>query len=773
MESDLKPAKYDRNAENYTNTIKKDAEHYLQTTVSCLHTDKNRKEMLNSLMLNNAFQKRRTAALCEYGPVAAEKFEKKYPELNIEDCLMQFTSVPSVCTPDIVNRTYNFLLAAALFILDELNANTSIDEALIYMPNDEKLINDMELPYDFHDACFDNAVIKSMMYLISQRDNTQTAESTYAAFINKETPQRTASNLPEIKYSKPQFYANSSEKYITIKKQLSAEAINMNCRERFNKILSLMRPVIINRATTRYKKKIWEYLDIVLDSANFFHAQRLDLIRQLIKEIDKMEKMIDRHKMSNNTKTQVFASKPKNVCAVNQAAIVAELPSIIPEEPSFMNPYLCSLEHKYSNTHLYNDAIACEKRIDKLINEINKLSDITYNFLHSTLGEMPLDGKIGIEMIKEVREKRVNNFHVDNPFEICFAFLWLLDRGDNIAWLGNITWNILRYAGELLPWHLTVNSSLVEIINNTDTKTCEEDYEPDIEDDPADDYDKQKSMYAKIFSDYFIWSRYDIKNVRKKNLVKVNFPQFVYGETSVNIPRNLDYFAQYNAGYKKSGFSGKNLDMLLMYLSLGDQITHPISFDILDIEENKQFETDCHVQENDENALKKIISKKNNEIAQLKQQLYTANKEKERVNKSAKDIESEVEANKQELFELREVIYKMQNESNDDSVETKIDIPLPYTAKSKLIIYGGHDSWLRMIKQLLPNVRVIPPSANPDVNLIRNADIIWMQSNAMPHSTFGKIMNVIRQNKIPVKYFAYASAEKCAKQLAEFDMENA
>ena len=34
-----------------------------------------------------------------------------------------------------------------------------------------------------------------------------------------------------------------------------------------------------------------------------------------------------------------------------------------------------------------------------------------------------------------------------------------------------------------------------------------------------------------------------------------------------------------------------------------------------------------------------------------------------------------------------------------------------------------------------------------------------------------KIMEIVRMKKIPVKYFAYASTEKCALQLAEYDSD--
>ena len=72
----------------------------------------------------------------------------------------------------------------------------------------------------------------------------------------------------------------------------------------------------------------------------------------------------------------------------------------------------------------------------------------------------------------------------------------------------------------------------------------------------------------------------------------------------------------------------------------------------------------------------------------------------------------------------------------------------------------------------MPTVKIIEPNENPNINLIRNADAIWMQTNAMPHSYYGKIMDIARQRKIPIKYFTYGSAELCARQLAEYDCDD-
>ena len=53
-----------------------------------------------------------------------------------------------------------------------------------------------------------------------------------------------------------------------------------------------------------------------------------------------------------------------------------------------------------------------------------------------------------------------------------------------------------------------------------------------------------------------------------------------------------------------------------------------------------------------------------------------------------------------------------------------------------------------------------------DENVMRNADVVWIQPNAISHSKYYKIIGQIRKHDIPVRYFLYASARKCAEQVA-------
>jgi hypothetical protein len=48
--------------------------------------------------------------------------------------------------------------------------------------------------------------------------------------------------------------------------------------------------------------------------------------------------------------------------------------------------------------------------------------------------------------------------------------------------------------------------------------------------------------------------------------------------------------------------------------------------------------------------------------------------------------------------------------------------------------------------------------------------MIWIQANAMPHTMYYRIIDNARLYKKAVRYFTYASAVKCAEQLAEADI---
>ena len=104
-----------------------------------------------------------------------------------------------------------------------------------------------------------------------------------------------------------------------------------------------------------------------------------------------------------------------------------------------------------------------------------------------------------------------------------------------------------------------------------------------------------------------------------------------------------------------------------------------------------------------------------------------------------------------------------------DQQETEVQIMFPYRMKKRIAVYGGHESWRKAIRPMLPDITFIPRGQKPNPDMIRNQDQIWIQANAMAHKDFYRLINFVRLYHIPVRYFGYASARKCAIQLVKSD----
>ena len=129
-----------------------------------------------------------------------------------------------------------------------------------------------------------------------------------------------------------------------------------------------------------------------------------------------------------------------------------------------------------------------------------------------------------------------------------------------------------------------------------------------------------------------------------------------------------------------------------------------------------------------------------------------------------------------ELADLRELAYNLENnlfydDNNEQATET--DIKFPYSPKLRTVIFGGHDSFLREIRQKLPDVTYVSTRLyNFDPSIIRNADVVWIQNNAISHSQYWRAIDIAKKYNVQLRYFTYASAHKCAITLAEWDRKN-
>lgn len=743
----LETKKLDSKSSDYKEKLKKLCETAVKTKNKCdpmvcsykIAKDVFDKEHDEIFKRNVYYQKRRITALTKYIPHFVETFENRYPKLPIERTILDLTTMSSTYLPDSTFTTENgannrwLMLAVAIFILDDLCDNETIEEALLYLPETA----DIEI-IQFKDCVFDENVIKSLIYLIEKKDDE------HGCLLSHTSVKRTCDTIPPRQYTETSIPNEKIEKTVELKNKIYEAAQSMTYRERLDKILSLMSPTTVKKAEKQFTTKLHEYLNIIFKYESNVWPEIEKQATDLIDQCNKLDDII------NQTKTHIRAdiSPAKNVCAHRQTAdIKRPVADILPFDN--MCKQLSDVDRLYDAYDKTAKAINNKQRMI-----IKQLSDRCANLFYFLNGRNP-----AIDCPSDEVQKTADAFHIDNPYEICFAYFSLLDSGCDIIWLVEIAAAILSFAAMRLPWLNNYNCKLKDEIDKA-KETNVDNPKPFV-------YNHTKRdayLYEPKYTDFFAWRMYGVDDPKQEDLLSYNFAQLAFSVGCTILPRKSNGILdkRITEGLIRSGINRTNADIVQLLLEITNQ-----NFQKIELPHK-------HDPTPDVNALRKTISEKNEKIDELTNSLKATEKQLKAEQLRVETIAKNTEAEQKELFELRELVYKLQN--ND--VETICadsdpnDIELPYTPHKRLVIFGGHAAWLKAIRQFLPTVKIIEPNENPNINLIRNADAIWMQTNAMPHSYYGKIMDIARQRKIPIKYFTYGSAELCARQLAEYDCDD-
>ena len=87
-------------------------------------------------------------------------------------------------------------------------------------------------------------------------------------------------------------------------------------------------------------------------------------------------------------------------------------------------------------------------------------------------------------------------------------------------------------------------------------------------------------------------------------------------------------------------------------------------------------------------------------------------------------------------------------------------------------MFGRHKTWLKEIRPKLVGNISFYEDKGVDQRVIQNADVIWIQTNAISHGRYYKITDLARLNNKQVKYFTKASATYGAIQVIEENKKN-
>ena len=750
--------KYDTKQKDYRDKLKaKFSKKYDRTTDKA----RNVNQYYTGMKLNGIYRKRKISAFVDAAVQAAERFGAKYPGISVEDALISNLTLSTLYYVDDKDAENYITLGIALFILDSLVKSCNYEKAVYFIPRDEK-INDIELPYNFQDSEFSNDVIKGVIYLIKNRlGSSDTYYSPESASITPEKKgfaeynQYLYRNDDEIKdddiSSKYEYWEKSKEYYYDL-------AGKMTDSERYYALISFIRPEIIERSVQKFREKFFELIDIILEQASVSWekcAKIADDARSVIEHVIRLNKEIK----ENEKNIRLSNQNRKNT--KNVFSVLSSLDPINNKPDSKTNLMINGMVSRMTKHE------NLRKRTLSLANDlIEAENDMLYiiEWMAFDLSE-DISGENQVECISD--------FRIQNPYEILFAFIYLIDSGDSLPWVSYISECLVGFATQHLPWHeKNLDYFDEQVMNKISDKTKDDKEESSINVEVyvEDDSDEYEDEYSLKYTDAYLYTRENLK-LKKDELIPYNLAQIIYADSSVVPPRYKKDQYEPQQGFVKSGFTRKQAEIMQYYKGLADCIQEKYDFSIVAETEIRIREKrgEASVSEEPEN-LKEVITVRDKTIKALKKELHDAKKLNFELEDKISKMKDQYDSENQELIELRELIYKIQNDQQGEQDTETSNISFPYRTQARVVVFGGHETWLKVIVKLLPNVRFINPYDDPDANAIRNADVVWLQTNAMPHNKYNKIMDIVRSRKIPVKYFAYASAEKSAVQLAEFDM---
>ena len=660
--------------------------------------------------LSGPILRRRKTEVLNSMPIVVKKYGLKYPELDVEKYWALVCSSSSQPI-NVTEQDHCISLAMALYMLDILSEKDRIDDALPLMELPEEIVEELSIPICM-DCRYDQQIVQELDYLILNRDRKNDKQHYY---LNETSAART----------EPVNYGEMTEAYRT------------TTRLRFNGIMQCIDPCLKNRAMERFETAMWSFVDVLFS--------RLDRCVKKTREAavnrDKYKKQFDA--LYDSTVSESPKKNP-NMPIISPFDLVTKASLGMVGEADKLKNTVIQMES------LSRQKLKWEERAEHL--------DACCHVLASLAHMIPFYRETCAVSLESEDVAAICELDIDDPFEICFGYLCLIESGSYLPWLYSPATAVLMMAVRKLPWTIPLSFG----------EKTEDLIEIDADGDDLRRY--QKELYKlSLRNDVMRLPGAPLPDQNRKDL---NMAQLVYNLTSVLMPRNNSHYLGFADKFIAAGIEPAAAYSIIQALQMAyDLSNYPIEHE--DDLEDMEIEIDWEEQQRKVGKLKKQADDSKAEAAKLKAQLHDADKEVEALKAKLSQQMKENEEQRQELSDLRELIYQQANEHSDEYEQAKDEeIEFPYETAKRIAVFGGHDSWLKVIRPMLPRVTFIPRGQLPNEDLIRSQDAVWIQANAIAHKDFYKIVNVTRANHIPVYYFGFASAKKCAMQIVKYESTN-
>ena len=732
-------------------------------------------KQLDQYDLSEPFANRRTDALLNSLQFLYDRYQEQFAELfpNPHDLGREWIDLQiHPCTYTEVDEECYLLHGAAVWILDRITQRDDWHkEMLPHLPRDEDFLMEVDWP-DIWDTQHNADLIYSLQYVLYARNADVGG--------NEETP----GGIRRLTYT------------VTAERKHHAD---VKSRRDYEAIISLLHQDQIDLAVKHYEEYFWQWTDRYfsciapmqreINKLRSVMDEKEALFNSLQVQQNEITKVLDR-KLKERRKQQksVKGGKQGNVVLplANPAAI---LENRIPADGfKFSQASAIHGQFVYKGIPIGNSGTfmddpdmqrlkKVEDRLTALVDELNdtsdRLSELRRNKYHF-MGDIVRRGRVPTEECREEFGEEVaaamTPISIRDPYEACFALLYMIDNDYDLPWLYASGVGIAQEVGESLPW------GVIPYEEDQDDAWYGFTDSDGNELEPRGAAGQLKSGKVPEFPDW-----YERKYLPKKG--ESDFPrslaQILYEETGCLMPRYMHRYDSKAKMLSRYGLRGKDAIMMLTCMNalgharrIGDALNFNSRYmHYLEVGEEAFFaEFDEEGQSPDEpEDLAGKLAEQQKEIKRLRDALHDAEKTGREVRKELEAERKTAALEHRELADLRELVFN-RNNPTEEQPEPETAVVFPYEVQRETLIFGGHDTWEKAIKPMLTgNVRFISKELTFDTTIIRHAEVIWVQTNAMSHTQYYRVVDTARLYKKPVRYFTNASAEKCAIQVLEND----
>lgn len=488
------------------------------------------------------------------------------------------------------------------------------------------------------------------------------------------------------------------------------DAETQNNQKAFLSILELLDPNAVKKAISQYEDDVWRFYRIAF--AVF----------------DKVEAELDRlEKERNRLESQLYPGITDISAKVNPLLVN---PTTFRKGPS---------AESFSKRDIEEKIRFIESRIEYYSTKFTFTDMSLVNDREKAMGWVK-----GI-VPKELRQELIE-FRVDDPFESAFALLYLLDSGSQIPWLYYGSISVAYTLKDQLPF------------DSAEQRTTE----------PMLLSQWNDALYEHRYKGYRWEQRLDADGNPVQRTKAKNLSQLFYMNAQTLFPRvvpSQPMFETYLEDLGEMTDREKEAYSLLLFM-LNAASMHYDGSDVGAAAEEMLPSSD---QEGEHTSVdldgvaaeNERLRKKNQELVAV---LRTLKQQKKTADSNLAATRSELSESHQELSDLRELVFRLDNrEIPEEPIDESIQYP--YITPGKILSFGGHPSWIKEMKKKLPNVVFIDTDTLPNADLIRAADVIWIQTNYISHSNYYKIISVAGTAGKQMRYFTSTSSAKCAEQI--------